>query len=176
MGRFSKILLILTFLILPFQINAQDIKSKKVIKKEGWTLPSISDAEEGGKKNPFDEDVSNNVAQKEKILIELQIFKLKTPWRVKFETVSSNKDSEIYSEAGDFVIYLVNDKVFAYGVRTVGYSCSKTEVINGTTYKGTCGYLGCSSHSFYLDEDGDGKFEARYYTWELPLVPDWVKK
>ena len=162
----SKILFILIVLFFAFEINAQNEIPKKEVKAEGWNLPSTNDFKEGEKGS-----VMLNVSgQTEKIAVYVQVFIPKTPLRIRRETNSADKEkaaeTEVYSEIRDFRAYSINGKVFAYEIQTVGYKCSE----------GICGYLGCASDSFYLDEDGDGKFEARYYTWELPLVPDWTKK
>jgi hypothetical protein len=166
MKKPSNILLILIILLLSFEINAQDKASNKLVKEEGWNLPSISEAVEVEKGKVTFNNKQDKDAQEEKLLIDAQAFDLKKPIRDKVDAESSDSET-VYRVTRSFIIYSLNGKVFAYSLPYVGAYTSNDKVINGVTYKGVSGYLGCAGEFYYLDEDGDGKFEARYYTYHF---------
>jgi len=175
----KKTLLILILLILSFEISAQAVKPKKEINKEGWDLPLLSQAVEGYENEAAFFDKAPSI-RKDEISVTKQFFRLKSPFQIERKTISSKESNIVttnYLEAKSFITFSVNGKIFAYSIAYTGaYSSEGEDVIDGTTYRGTSGYTGCMACFFYLDEDGDGIFEARYSTWQLPLVPDWVKK
>jgi hypothetical protein len=159
---------IFTLFIIAFGIlfaDAQiDIKTLKTVARSGWTEPVFADkvkkTEEG---YPIYIEGIDIQTKEHKFAKERFVF-VET---CKADTVQETIDNKsIYAVRG-FRTYEVKGKTFAYFIYYVGVAASENSF----------GYLGCARPSYYVDEDGDGKFKLRCeFGLSLRNIPQWVKK
>ena len=65
-------------------------------------------------------------------------------------------------------MFILDGKTFAYRINTFDLEKKKDESESAVKIPRSV---------FYVDEDGDGTFEAQYLNnSELPLIPNWVKR
>jgi hypothetical protein len=142
---------------------------KKVVKQDGWRVPGV---DEYTTVSRVKERQVNGVAVTQKV------FETKARPVVDLEgnTVDNvdqkginvthqiaKKKKQLF-DVRDFSTYEVNGRVFANGVTLVPVAIEEHVRV----------YLGAMYSLFYYDEDGDGRFEARYSGLPLPRTPEWV--
>lgn len=166
MKKLLTVFFVFGFLLLSF---VSGINAQKVIKKDGWVLPFDETTTKAGLKKKEiignDNTISNLKSIRE---VDVQFFQLLRPVLVTIDSyiVNENKSIIVKStnyEVRNYAAYSLYNKVFAYEITYYGVSLSE----------GRKEYLGCLTSAFYIDEDGDGLFETRYY--EIEKVPNWVE-
>lgn len=159
------------------QVNSQEIvqveKSrkensgiKKVVKVEGWNLPL-------DKKSSSPGTIYNKIVNGIPLTLEDRGFEEKFVFY--YDTYQIGEDGSLYTR--DFPCQPVSifslkiqdtDKIFGYGFVCSVVILDKDGKIERNTL--------AAYPLFYYDENGDGKFEARYYSAKPPSFPDWVKQ
>lgn len=128
---------------------------RKIKYKNGWQIPDI-----GRSKLISEETVSVKGKQ-----VSQKIYKpeYEAKYGMGFATLTINKKIASILKMTDivsFTTYSVNDSTFAYRLDT-----KELDTVKGEEFI-----------VFYLDENGDGKFETQYlHRDELPLIPKWTK-
>ncbi|GEM_PF-2982228 len=141
--------------------TSQSKPRRKVIKKEGWQIPGIKDFTKVSNVKPLrvnDIEVSQKVYQSESEPIV----------DIRGNTIELNKqkaNNPLFA-VRDFIVYEVKGHIFGYGVTLIPVQ------LQGETRI----YAGAMYNMFYLDEDGNGIFEARYSGLPLPDLPQWIKQ
>jgi len=176
-SREASCTLISTILLLGFtHANAQscDIpKNNKLTNDAGWEIPDLKKFD----KDPVGHQIIDGIAitsqhysRRQSVDIELSSFKVDENCNYKvFVRKLSTRDITSISASG---------KIFAYQALYQPYSdVATTQQIGKKTRKFNLRrYMGSVSSIFYIDEDGDGKFETRYASLKMPDLPLWVKK
>ena len=157
------------------QVNSQEVvqveKSrkensgiKKVVKVEGWKLPLDKKLSSPG-------TVYNKIVDGITLTLEARSFNEKFVFY--FDTYQIGEDGSLHTR--DFPCQPVSitslkiqdtDKIFGYGLDCSAVILDKDGKIEANTLR--------IYPLFYYDENGDGKFEARYYSANPPSFPDWV--
>ncbi|MEP6903256.1 MAG: hypothetical protein ABJA66_16015 [Actinomycetota bacterium] len=141
----------------------QSAKLSKSIKFGGWTIPEIKDAEV----------IDNDICKMQNSSVARKLYKLKKRFYTQQDFYSLNSNGILTVETQYLAIttvltYNYNEKTFAYCIQYIPYGVSKN---------GGRALYGFPVTVFYVDEDGDGKFESRYAESDFPNeVPDWVTK
>ena len=149
-------------------VAAQDSQKSRqpAVKKEGWIVPGRDSFNQVSK--ILEENIEDvNVTQK--------ILKAQNEIFVELSGKTVEPFVKRKSAAQRFVIHGVTafeskGHVFAYAVYLVPVS-----VIRGKNYWEKV-YMGAMYSVFYLDENGDGIFESRYGSFNLPKLPEWVRR
>jgi hypothetical protein len=133
---------------------------KRVIKSDGWSIPglekiqsamTVTKLDRGGK--IVDE---TKLAIAEDITVELDLYGL--------------ANDSLYVRPATYVLrslysYKYQGKVFAYRVSLV-------PIVTGND--GIRHFVGAAFTFHYYDEDGDGRYEARYSDLHSETVPKWI--
>lgn len=134
----------------------------KIIIKDGWAIPLV---EKTKLVNEGSVTIQNQ-SVKIKAYKPQETMNLKANYFALLEDdtlVQAEKIFEIVSIAS----YNLNENTFAYRINA-------NEIETGKDNKQTV--TDNAFTIFYIDEDGDGKFEAMYLNqYELPKFPDWIK-
>jgi hypothetical protein len=134
----------------------------KINKKGGWELPNL---------NEFEKTHQREVSI-ENFLVTTSVFKPKKTIDVNLEEYTwKDDDKTLFISARecyvyDVTAYAVKDKTFAYQIGYVRYHITENVKLP------TRGVIPV----FYIDKNGDGKFETRDMLIEMPELPNWVKK
>ena len=155
-----------------FLVNAQTSKKTKIrepfrqetVARSGWTSPVFAKG--------VSEVQDETVEIIEDVEIQIKLHKLEKEQQVFIETCDADYDNKAIVDnkrnnyaVGNFVTYETEGKIFAYHVNFIG-------LIVGENYMA---YAGCLGQMLYVDEDGDGRFEARCDGTKLKSLPQWVK-
>ena len=168
-------LITLVILFACFASNAQikvEVEIEKVepliqwnVERSGWTFPVFA--------NQVAEISDGEPQTIEGIEVQTKIHKLTKEQLVFLESCNIDADerSIAKNERRDYVIrsfwtYEIKGKVFAYGA-----NFAIVDAENGFIRE----RYGAMIVAFYVDENGDGKFEKRCGIMNLDTLPQWVK-
>jgi hypothetical protein len=163
--------LFLSFIIIlacfTFQFGQQKEKSsiKKVVKVEGWKIP-------------LDKKLSPTITTQNIVIDGIQIISEERSFKENFvfyyDSYQIGEDGTLYTgslpcEPSSIASAKVQglDKIFGYRLICSIVILDKNGKIERNTLS--------AYPIFYYDEDGDGKFEARYYSANPPSLPIWIK-
>jgi hypothetical protein len=145
-------------------VRAESKALDRVIKREGWTIPKISE----------EELFSNQITRIENNPVTLKEYKPKKNVDFQLDHYFLDANNTLISsqrvyEVRSISSFSVNNKVFAYGVIGVPFAVDERG--------NKAAYIGAVVKVYYFDEDGDGKLETRYISIKPPnIIPNWVIK
>lgn len=156
-------------------------KSQKVVelvRRAGWEIPDVSSGKFLLQRTDFIEETP--------VVIKIYDFRQQEiPLKLESYFLSNNAlliaphplECELYNVTS----FEAKEKIFAYKL-----SCVPIQITEGTATKRTSKRdrkivtysskvrMGALIWFFYLDKDGDGKFETKYDTSKMPAIPAWL--
>lgn len=135
---------------------------RKVIKRDGWPIPG---------QDSFKVVSTSRQKEIEGIHITIEVFSSTTETFVNLDGYFLDDDQALIIHSGrcvvrDLLAYKAGGKTFAWEVGLVPVT---------NTEHGPGAYPGAIYTLFFIDSDGDGKFETRLGAGTLKEMPLWVK-